>query len=103
MNDAAAQSTVFLRDYAPPPFLIPQVELDIDFVSEEEARIRTQLAVKRNPAAERATELKLDLDEVTVESVAMNGDPLSRDRYKLDAHHLTVPVALDACVLTRLV
>ena len=69
MNDAAAQSTVFLRDYAPPPFLIPQVELDIDFVSEEEARIRTQLAVKRNPAAaERAAELKLDLDEVTVES-----------------------------------
>jgi len=101
MSDAAAQSTVFLRDYAPPPFLIPQVELDIDFVSEEEARIRTQLAVKRNPAAaERAAELRLDLDEVTVESVAMNGDPLSRDRYKLDAHHLTAPMALDACMLT---
>jgi aminopeptidase N len=101
MNDATTESMVFLKDYAPPPFLIPQVELDIDLFSEEDARIRTQLAVKRNPAAaERAAELKLDLDEVTVESVALNGDTLARDRYRLDARYLIVPSALDAFTLT---
>uniref|UniRef100_UPI003F4960DE aminopeptidase N n=1 Tax=Cupriavidus yeoncheonensis TaxID=1462994 RepID=UPI003F4960DE len=101
MNEAATPSTVFLKDYAPPPFLIPEVELDIDLVSEEDARITAVLAIKRNPAAvERATTLKLDLDEVTVESVAINGDLLAPECYKLDERHLSVPSVLNAFALT---
>jgi aminopeptidase N len=99
--NVAIQSTVFLKDYTPPPFLIPEVELDIDLVSEEDARIQTKLEVRRNPAAaERIAELKLDLDEVIVESVAMNGETLARDRFHVDARHLIVPSVADAFTLT---
>ena len=48
-------STVYLKDYAPPSFLIPLVELDIDLVSEEQARVRARLTIRRNPAAPHAS------------------------------------------------
>jgi aminopeptidase N len=101
MSDVVTPTTVFLKDYAPPPFLISEVELDIDLVSEEQAKVRAKLAVKRNPAAAgRAAILVLDLDEIHVESVALNGDALAPDRYKLDEHSLSVPASSDAFTLS---
>ena len=47
MNHRATPSAVYLEDYAPPPFLIPQIELDIDLVSEEDGRIRAALSFGR--------------------------------------------------------
>ena len=71
MNPAG--STVYLEDYAPPPFLIPLVELDIELLSAEQARVTARLAIRRNPAAPQAArDLALDLDEVRVESVAVD-------------------------------
>jgi aminopeptidase N len=99
----AEGSTVYLRDYSPPSFLIPLVELDIDLVSAEQARVRARLTIRRNPAAPLPTpELKLDLDEVLVESVAVDGQILSREQYELDAQHLTVHLVPDEFTLTTI-
>ena len=44
-----ADTTVYLKDYRPPPFLISEVDLDIDLVSEDDARVEAKLVVDRNP------------------------------------------------------
>jgi aminopeptidase N len=97
----AAASTVYLKDYSPPSFLIPLVELDIDLVSEEQARVRARLTIRRNPAAPHpAADLQLDIDEVRVESVAVDDRLLPGDQYRLDARHLVVHSVPDEFTLT---
>jgi aminopeptidase N len=97
---ATNRSTVYLKDYAPPPFLIASVELDIDLADESDARIAATLAVERNPASTgRTAALQLDLDEVVVESVAIDGAALDAARYALDERHLTLPEVPDAFTL----
>jgi hypothetical protein len=34
--DLPAQTTVYLKEYTPAPFLIPEVDLEIDFVGEDD-------------------------------------------------------------------
>ena len=46
--DIPAETTVYLKDYAPAPFLISKVDLDIDLVSEDNARVEASLVVDRN-------------------------------------------------------
>jgi len=93
--------TVYLKDYAPPAFLIPDVELDIDFVDEEQALVVAKLVVRRNKeAAGAATELKLDLDELRVESVAIDGRTLAPGRFALDERYLTLKGVPDELTLT---
>ncbi len=99
--DVPAQTTVYLKDYTPAPFLIPEVDLDIDLVGEDDARVAAKLVVDRNrKAADPAAALRLDLDEITVESVAIDGTTLAPDRYTLDDRHLTLPGVPDAFSLT---
>ncbi|MGO4330203.1 aminopeptidase N [Cupriavidus sp. 2TAF22] len=99
--DVPAAATVYLKDYAPPSFLIPEVELDVDFAAEDNARVLARITVRRNPkAVEPEAPLRLDLDELVVESVALDGIPLGPDRYMLDERHLTLRNAPDAFRLT---
>ena len=83
--------TVYLKNYAPPPFLIPEVDLDIDFVNEQQAIVVAKLVVRRNREAARpAAELKLDVDEILVESVAVDGRTLEPRGFVLDERYLTL-------------
>jgi aminopeptidase N len=96
-----AQTTVYLKDYSPPSFLISEVDLDIDLVGEDSALVVAKLVVQRNPnAADRTAALQLDLDEIAVESVAIDGASLGPDRYTVDDRHLTLPDVPDAFSLT---
>jgi len=96
-----AGSTVYLEDYAPPPFLIPLVELDIELISAEQARVTARLAIRRNPAAPQAAlDLALDLDELRVESVAVDDRMLPDGQYRLDARNLIVQSVPDEFTLT---
>jgi aminopeptidase N len=84
-------ATVYLKDYTVPAFLIPEVELDISLF-EDDTRVRAKLVVERNgAAADPRAPLALDIDELTVESVALNGVALTPDQYTVDARHLTIP------------
>jgi aminopeptidase N len=100
MNDVSP-GTVYLKDYRPPPFVVSAVELDIDLVAEDDARVCAQLAVERNPAAaDPAAALKLDLDELSVESVAVDGSTLTPQRFTLDERQLVLSDVPDAFTLT---
>jgi aminopeptidase N len=93
-------ATVYLKDYTVPAFLIPEVELDISLF-EDDTRVRAKLVVERNgAAADPRAPLAFDIDELTVESVALNGVALTPDRYKVDARHLTIPNLPDRFELT---
>ena len=98
--EQAVKRTVYLKDYRPPPFRIPAVDLDIALIAEDNARIDAKLVVKRNPeATDSGTALVLDLDEIEVESVMVDDVRLGPDRYTLDDRHLVVQHVPDAFTL----
>src|SRR5262245_36254276 len=89
MMNGATMATVYLKDYSVPAFLIPEVELDISLF-EDHALVRAKLAVEQNRETAGAP-LRLDLDELTVEAVTLNGTALRSHQYTLDERHLTIP------------
>jgi aminopeptidase N len=87
----ATPTTVYLSDYTVPAFLIPRIELDIDLRSAEEVRVKATLEVERNAqSSDRRAPLQLDVDELTLEVVALNGVPLTTDQYAIDDRYLTI-------------
>jgi aminopeptidase N len=93
MRKAAIAATVYLKNYIPPAFLIPEVELDISLF-EDHAVVRSKLAVERNrEAADSTAPLQLNIDELRVESVILNKIVLTTDQYTVDEHHLTITKA----------
>ena len=94
-----APTTIYLKDYAPPAFLIATVDLDVD-LREDFARVRAKLAVRRNPAAKDPhAPLALDGDALQLESVALDRRTLAPNEYALDDTHLTIPDVPDAFTL----
>ncbi len=92
-------TTIFLKDYTPPPFLVDTVDLDIAFFPDG-ALVGARLALRRNPAAGDArAPLVLDGDELETLSVAIDGVELAADRYTLTASHLTIADLPEVCVL----
>src|SRR5882672_1808697 len=89
MRDPTPQTT-YLKDYAPPAFLIDSVDLDVALF-EDHARIRSRLSVSRNPrATDRSAPLVLDAEELEFESAAIDGRKLSAGEYSLADAHLTL-------------
>src|SRR6266852_3872176 len=81
---------IHLKDYAPPAFLIETVDLDVELF-EDHARVRSRLALSRNPkAADSNAPLVLDAEELELESVALDGRALAPGEYAADAVHLAV-------------
>ncbi len=98
MRDAAPQA-INLRDYAPPPFLISNVALEVD-IRPGMATVRATLSVVRNPAARtREDALVLDGTGLDLVSVALDGRALAADAYELDESHLTIRAVPDAFTL----
>jgi len=92
-------TVIQLKDYRPPAFLIPEVELDID-LQEDHALVKARLEVRRNPAAAAPdAPLVLDGDELELVSVALAGRRLAEREYILDAERLTIPDVPDAFTL----
>jgi aminopeptidase N len=93
MTSVAATTTVYLTDYAVPFFLIPKLELDISLF-EDDALVWAKLRVERNrKATEPTAPLELNIDELALESVVLDGIALTPDQYTLDERHLSIPKA----------
>jgi len=91
--NVAATTTVYLTDYTVPFFLIPNLELDISLF-EDDALVWAKLRVERNSkATEPTAPLELNIDELTLESVVLDGIALTPDQYILDERHLSIPNA----------
>jgi aminopeptidase N len=93
-------TTIYLKDYRPPAFLISSVDLDVD-IQDDLARVTASLAVRRNPkAGDPKAPLVLMGDEVDLESIAVDGKALPTSAYSLEAGELTVPGVPDRFTLT---
>ncbi len=94
----AAASETRLVDYRPPAFLVEAVALD--FVLDPKAtRVRSRLALRRNPAGGAEKALRLDGAGQPVCAIALDGVPLGADRWRLGDTSLFIADAPDACVL----
>ncbi|MFL6647348.1 MAG: aminopeptidase N, partial [Sulfurifustaceae bacterium] len=93
--------TIYLKDYTASAFLINTVELDVALY-EEYTRVTSRLTVRRNPAEtprRHNAPLALNGEELLLESVALDGRPLGKSEYVLDAEHLTIANVPDEFVL----
>ena len=87
-----------LADYAPPPFLVDEVDLDFE-LDEKRTLVRARLKVRRNPAAEPAADLVLDGHGLDTRAVRVDGEPVAGNRVEIAPQTLTVRDAPDAFVL----
>src|SRR5512135_1037854 len=82
--------TIYLKDYAPPAFLISSIDLDVD-IRDEYTLVRATLTLARNPKSAAAqAPLVLDGDELELVSVALDGRPLTPADYELTAESLRI-------------
>ncbi|GJD95663.1 aminopeptidase N [Methylobacterium iners] len=79
-----------LEDYRPSDYLIDRVELDVRLHSRE-TRITATLAMRPNPVGRAGAPLVLDGEDLTLVSLALDGQPLCPDAYGLNATSLTLP------------
>jgi aminopeptidase N len=85
-----APKTVYLKDYAPPAFLISTIDLDVD-IRDDHALVRATLEVARNPkAADAGAPLALDGEEIELVSVALDGRTLAPGEYELGEESLCI-------------
>jgi aminopeptidase N len=83
--------TVYLKDYAPPAWLVDRVDLSVE-LHPTATEVRAQLALRANPAAGApAGTLRLDGRQLELLAIALDGRPLPPAAYELDAEGLTVP------------
>ena len=101
MRDAPPQ-TILLKDYAPPPFLVSTVALDVD-IRDALATVRATLRIARNPANPGAGELSLDGEDLELVSVAIDGRALGPGEYRVDGSRLAITPVGDAFTLETVV
>jgi aminopeptidase N len=90
--------TIRLKDYREPPFLIDNVDLRIELF-EDGARVHSRLDIRRNPAVEPESDLSLDGEDLVLEALSLDGEPMAADRYKIEDRHLVVRQMPDSAIL----
>ena len=90
MNDDSSRQTKFLKDYAPPAYLIDAVALDVS-LDPKAARVVSTLTMRPNPAATTSGQpLVLDGEALTLQSIALNGQALAPGDYTLSLDSLAI-------------
>jgi aminopeptidase N len=110
MLDASLETPpqpVRLADYRPPAFLIDTADL-VFALADTDTRVKARLQVRRNPeAGKSAAPLHLDGEDLTLVSLALDGELLGANRYQSTAEGglilADVPDAFMLDVETRIV
>jgi len=88
--DQPSPQTIRLQDYTPPAFLVPKVDLSFD-IRDDGTWVTARLTVMRNPkGVDPQAPLALDGDELTLESVHLDGRPLEAGEYTLTSDRLVI-------------
>lgn len=95
----AAPETVYAKDYKKPAYQISRVDMTFD-LDLTRSKVTAVARVRRDPDTEQSAPLFLDGDDLTLKSVAIDGVPLSADRYALSEKGLTVFAPPDDFTLT---
>ena len=83
--DIAPPQPVRLEDYKPPAFLIDTVDLVFE-LADAETQVKSRLQIRRNPEAfDPEAPLRLDGEELTLLSLALDGESLGANRYQLSS------------------
>ena len=86
-----APTTIYLKDYTPPAFLIDTVDLDVD-IRDDATRVRARLLIRRNPAhAQGDGVLRLNGEALTLETVTLEGKALAAAAFTVEPELLSVP------------
>jgi aminopeptidase N len=91
---------IHLKDYRPPPYIIDHVELEFD-LGEEETRVVSNLAMRRNPAAgETPPYLELHGEGLKLLALNIDGRELDSSEYRVDAEGLRIHQVPERFVLS---
>jgi aminopeptidase N len=98
MKKGAVNNAVYRNEYTPFAWELDQVKLRFD-IGPDSTRVASELDMRRNPAAEAESGIRLDGQQMELLSVAMNGRNLTVDEYSMDEDRLIIHSAPDACKL----
>lgn len=99
LRDQLAPSTTRLGEYLPPEFLIDTVDLVFE-LGEDETRVASRLSLRRNPDSTAKTgTLVLNGADLTLRSIALDGDELGPNRFQQSDDALTLSGLPDAFTL----
>ncbi len=87
MRTDTAPLPTLLEDYAVPDFIFDTAELDFNLVPSA-TRVKSKIAVRRNPAGQKNAKLILDGEDIILKRVSINGKALKRSDYKLTQSQL---------------
>ena len=90
-------STIYLRDYTPPAYLVDTLDLDIA-IHQNSARVAARCAMRRNPAGQGGS-LILQGEELAIEAIVLDGRTLLPAEYRYADGKLTVESVPEAFVL----
>ncbi|MFP4695247.1 aminopeptidase N [Thiohalospira sp.] len=95
MREGSPHAPVRLTDYQPPAYLLDTVDLHFQ-LDPGRTRVRSQLALRPNPAAEEAgAPLVLHGRELELLRLELDGEALTRATYSVDAERLIIPEVPD--------
>ncbi|MGE4535155.1 aminopeptidase N [Halomonas sp.] len=86
MSDPQA---TYLSDYRPPAYRVTHTELTFD-LDPAATRVKARLHLERHPERAAGEPLVLDGEGLTLEAIALDGEPLEADEYSQDEASLTV-------------
>ncbi|MGH6951750.1 MAG: aminopeptidase N, partial [Vitreimonas sp.] len=101
MRDAET-ATVRLSDYTPPAYLIDEIAL-VFMLDPERTIVAASSHVRRTSAV--AAPLELDGERLDLQSIAIDGEPLPADKYRLETGKLIIldpPAAFRLDIVTRI-
>ena len=94
---------VLLKDYAPAPYRIDEVALEVD-LDPAATRVHSKMIVRPNGGQYGpGTPLTLDGQGLTLHEVRLNGETLSPNQYQVDAAHLILPDVPDEAFTLEMV
>ena len=99
-----ALKTTYLKDYAPPPYHIPAIDLRFE-LGENFTTVYSRLHLVRAEATPAGTPLELDGQHLELLALELNGTPLAAGRYQVDTDRLTLldpPAEFELSVTTRI-
>lgn len=84
-QSSATPTTIFLKDYTPPAFTITHVDLVVE-LGEDDTRVSSHLRFKRQ--TDTSQQVHLHGEELKLESISINGVPLSKSNYTLSSNKI---------------
>jgi aminopeptidase N len=103
MTNTTETHTHYLEDYQVPDFLCDALYLHVD-LHEDQTSVHGVLHLRRNPAAKNTqTPLVLNGESMVLESLLLDGTPLSSDLYQVNQDSLTVQKLPQTFILETMV